>query len=231
MTNPPDGAASVGRVAIVTGGSRGVGRAIVRKLAAGGYAVVVDYAHDQGAAESVVEKVLAENGYAVAVRADVTDELDVERLFAETDWIFGGIDVVVHTVGSQPAAISMAEVALDEFDALSRINTRAMLIVNREAARQLRSGGAVVNVSASVARSALATYGVYAATKVPVAVLTRTLAQQLLDREIRVNAVSLEVGRPCVPATVADEVAHLLGDDGHGLTGLVIHIDEPKPLP
>jgi 3-oxoacyl-[acyl-carrier protein] reductase len=230
MTTPPTGA-SGGPVAIVTGGSRGVGRATVRRLAARGYAVVIDYAHDQGAAESAVDMVLAENGFAVAVRADVTDELDVERLFAETDWIFGGVDAVVHAVGSPVAATSVAEVALDEFDALCRINTRAALIVNREAARQLRSGGAVVNVTGFVSNSALSTYGVYAATSAPVAVLTRTLAQELRERDITVNAVSLEVDRPCAPGRVADEIARLLSDDGHGLTGQVIDIDEPRRRP
>ena len=89
MTTPLDGAPA-GRVAIVTGGSRGVGRATVRSLASRGYAVVVNYLHDQRAAESTVEAILADNGTAVAVRADVADELDVERLFAETIEAFGG---------------------------------------------------------------------------------------------------------------------------------------------
>ena len=142
-----------GRVAIVTGGSRGVGRATTRRLAAHDYAVVVNYLHDQRAAESAVEAVLENNGNAVAVRADVADELDVKRLFAETIAAFGGIDVVVHAVGSRITASPVTEADVDEFDALVRINTRATFVVNREAARHLRNGGAFVNLSSSAGGS------------------------------------------------------------------------------
>lgn len=93
---PPTDSTSGEEVAIVTGGSYGIGRALARELAARGYAVVVVYLHDQGEAEAVVEGVLAANGTALAVRADVRDELDVERLFDETLAAFGRIDVVVH---------------------------------------------------------------------------------------------------------------------------------------
>ena len=124
-------------VAIVTGGSRGVGRAAIGRLAAGGYAVVVNYLHDQRAAEAAVEAVLAGNGNAVAVRADIADDLDVDRLFAETIAAFGGIDVVVHAAGSRVATSAVTKAGLDEFDALLRINTRATFVVNREAARHM----------------------------------------------------------------------------------------------
>jgi len=223
LSGPPGG-----RVAIVTGGSRGVGRAIARSLAVRAYAVVVNYLHDQRAADSTVEKILADSGAAVAIRADVADELDVERLFAETDWMFGGVDVVVHAAGSRVTATPMFEARLDEFDALVRINTRAALIVNREAARHLRDGGAIVNLANSADDSALTTYGLYSATKAAVDVLTRGLASDLRERDITVNAVSLEVDRPCVPSDVAEVVALLLNDHGHGLTGQVLRIDDPK---
>ena len=95
-----------GRVAIVTGGSRGVGQATIRRLAASGYAVVVDYLHDQRAAESTVEAILADNGDAVAVRADVADDLDVERLFAETAAAFGDQRA---TLSIEPQAASSVE--------------------------------------------------------------------------------------------------------------------------
>ena len=179
-----------GRVAIVTGGSRGVGGATVRRLAARGYAVVVNYLHDQRAAESTVEAILAGNSDAVAVRADVADDLDVQRLFAETIAAFGGIDVVVHAAGSRITAIPVTEAGLDEFDALVRINTRATFVVNREAARHLRNGGAIVNLSSSAEDSSLRTYGLYAATKAATDVLTRALALELRERDITVNAVS-----------------------------------------
>jgi 3-oxoacyl-[acyl-carrier protein] reductase len=216
-----------GRVAIVTGGSRGVGRAAIRCLAARGYAVVVNYLHDQRAAESTVEEILAHSGYAVAVRADIADDLDVKRLFAETIAAFGGIDVVIHAAGSPIAASPVTKVDLDEFDALVRINTRATFVVNREAARHLRDGGAIVNLSSSASGSSLRTHGVYAATKAPADVLTRALALELRERNITVNAVSLEVHRPCAPNQVADVIAYLLSEHGHGLTGQVLRVGDP----
>jgi 3-oxoacyl-[acyl-carrier protein] reductase len=215
-----------GRVAIVTGGSRGVGRATVRLLADSGYAVVVNYLHRQRAAESTVEAILANNGDAVAIRADIADDLDVKRLFGETIAAFGGIDVVVHAAGRRIAAPGVTEVDLDEFDALVRINTRATFVVNREAARHLRNGGAIVNLSSSAGGSSLSSHGLYAATKAPTDVLTRALALELRERNITVNAVSLEAGRSCPPNQVADVIAYLLSEHGHGLTGHVLRVGD-----
>jgi 3-oxoacyl-[acyl-carrier protein] reductase len=220
-----------GRVAIVTGGSRGVGRATVRLLAARGYAVVVSYLHRQRTAESAVEAILADNGDAVAIRADIADDLDVQRLFAETIAAFGGIDVVVHTAGRRIVAPGVTEADLDEFDALVRINTRATFVVNREAARHLRNGGAIVNLASSAGGSSLRTHGLYAATKAPTDVLTRALALELRGRNITVNAVSLEVGMPCAPNLVADVIAYLLSEHGHGLTGRVLRVGDPRLQP
>ena len=230
MNIPLDGSPA-GRVAIVTGGSRGVGRAATRLLAARGYAVVVNYLHDQGAAESTVDAILTDKGAAVAVRADVADDLDVQRLFAETIAAFGGIDVVVHAVGSPVTTAPVAEVDLDVFDALVRINTRATFIVNREAARHLRNGGAIVNLTSPADSLALTAYSLYAATKAATQVLTRALALELRERDITVNAVSLGVDMPCAPNGVADVVAYLLSDHGHRLTGRVLRVDDSRPAP
>jgi 3-oxoacyl-[acyl-carrier protein] reductase len=227
---PPNGSPT-GRVAIVTGGSRGVGRATIRLLAARGYAVVVNYLHDRRAAESTVEAILAGNGDAVAVRADVADDLDVQRLFTETIAAFGGIDVVVHAVGSPVTAAPVAEVDLEELDALVRINTRATLIINREAARHLRNGGAIVNLTSSAGGSSLPAYGLYASTKAATDVLIRALALELRERDITVNAVSIEVGMPCAPSRVADVVAYLLTEHGHRLTGHVLRVGDPARAP
>jgi 3-oxoacyl-[acyl-carrier protein] reductase len=216
-----------GHVAIVTGGSRGVGRATIHRLATRGYAVVVNYLHDQLAAESTVEAILANNGNAVAVRADIADDLDVKRLFAETIAAFGGIDAVVHAAGSRITASPVTEVDLDEFDALVRINARATFVVDQEAARHLRNGGAIVNLSSSAEGSSLRTHGLYAATKATTDVLTRALALELRERNITVNAVSLEVHRPCAPNRVADVIAYLLSEHGHGLTGQVLRVGDP----
>jgi 3-oxoacyl-[acyl-carrier protein] reductase len=216
-----------GRVAVVTGGSRGVGQATICRLAASGYAVVVNYLHDQRAAESTVEAILADNGDAVAVRADIADDLDVKRLFAETIAAFGGIDVVVHAAGSRITAAPVTEASLDEFDALVRINARATFIVSREAARHLRSGGAIVILSSSAEGSSLRTHGLYAATRAITDVLTRALALELHERNVTVNAVSFDVSRPCAPDRVADAVAYLLSDHGHRLTGQVLRVGDP----
>jgi 3-oxoacyl-[acyl-carrier protein] reductase len=215
------------RVAIVTGGSRGVGRETVRRLAACGYAVVVNYLHDQQAAELTVEAILAGNNDAMAVRADVADELDVQRLFAETIAAFGGVDVVVHAVGGHLAAIPVAEVGLHQFDALVRLNARATFVVNREAARHLRDGGAIVNLSSSAAGSSLRTHGLYAATKAITNVLTQAFALELRERDITVNAVSPAVHGPCLPDRVTDVIAYLLGAHGHRLTGQVLAVGDP----
>ena len=230
MSIPLDGPPA-GRVAIVTGGSRGVGRAATRLLAARGYAVVVNYLHDRRAAESTVEAILAGNSDAVAVRADVADDLDVQRLFAETIAAFGGIDVVVHAVGSPVTATPVAEVDLDVLDALVRINTRATFIVNREAARHLRNGGAIVNLTTSADSLSLTTYGLYTVVKAATHVLTRALAVELLERDITVNAVCIEVNTPCTPNRVADIVTYLLTDHGHRLTGHVLRVDDPGHPP
>lgn len=214
------------RVAIVTGGSRGIGRASVSLLAARGYAVVVDYLHDQRAAESTVDMVLAANGTALAVRADVADEVDVARLFAETIETFGGIDVVLHTVGGQVNPTSLSDVDLDEFDALCRVTTRATFIVNRQAARHLRDAGSIVNLSSCAVSWPQPGYGALAAAKASTDALTRVLALELRGRDITVNAVALDVDTPCPAGTVAETVAYLLSADGHGLTGAVIRIGE-----
>jgi 3-oxoacyl-[acyl-carrier protein] reductase len=217
-----------GRVAIVTGGSRGVGLAAIRLLAARGYAVAVNYLHDQRAAESTVEAILTDKGAAVAVRADVADDLDVQRLFAETIAVFGGIDAVVHAVGSPVTTTPVAEVDLDMLDALVRINTRATFIVNREAARHLREGGAIVNLTSSADNLAQTAYGLYAAAKAATDVLTRVLAVELRDRGITVNALRIDVDTPCAPNRVADVIAYLLSDHGHRLTGHVLRVDDSR---
>jgi len=147
------GGASAARVVIVTGGSRGLGRVTTDRLAHLGYVVVLSYVDDQREAESTVEAVLDADGSAVAVRADVDDDLDIERLFVETIELFGAVDAVVHAVRSRITSARLTEATLDEFDSLCRMNTRAAFIVNREAARHVRTGGAIVNLSDSVNRS------------------------------------------------------------------------------
>jgi 3-oxoacyl-[acyl-carrier protein] reductase len=182
------------------------------------------YLHDQRAAELTVDAILAGNSDAIAVRADVADDLDVQRLFAETAAAFGGVDVVVHTAGDHLTGPPVTEVSLDEFDARVRLSTRAAFIVNREAARHLRNGGAIVNLSSSAEDSPLRTQGLYAATTAMTNVLTRALALELRERDITVNVVSPAISRPCRPDRVTDVIAYLLSDHGHRITGQVLRI-------
>ena len=229
MVISPDGRRK-GRVAIVTGGSRGMGRETVQRLASLGYAVVVNYVHDQRTAESTVDAVLDGRGAAVAIRADVSDVLDVERLFAQTIETFGAVDAVVHAVRGHVAPTPLTEVALDDFDEMCRTNVRATFIVNRMAARQLRNGGAIVNLFSSVGASALPATARTRRPAAAVDALTRVLALELRERDITVNGVSLEVDKPCAPSRVAEVVTYLLGDEGHGITGHVIHLDDRPGL-
>ena len=173
----PEGRTPTGRVAIVTGGSRGVGCEVACKLADRDYAVVIHYARNQTAAEAAVEEILAANGTALAVRADIADELDVERLFGETAEAFGGVDVVVHAAG-QMNLDPVVDYDLDMFDAVLRTNVRGMFVVNQLASRQLRSGGAIVNLSCASVGSTSPNYAAYAAE-----VLTPVLARELRGRE------------------------------------------------
>jgi 3-oxoacyl-[acyl-carrier protein] reductase len=209
------------RVAIVTGGSGGVGRAIARKLAMSNYAVVINYMNSRSAADAVVAEILAVNGAAVAVRADIADELDVDRLFSETIAAFGDVDVVVHAAARMILG-TVASYELQTFDALHRINARGTFVVNKQASLQLRDGGAIVNISSSAVGLALPTYAAYAASMSSMDAITPVLADELRSHDITVNAIALGLERPGPVADVAELVAFLVGEDGHWVNGQVI---------
>ncbi|PRY10781.1 SDR family oxidoreductase [Kineococcus rhizosphaerae] len=177
------------RVAVVTGGSRGIGRAVATTLAARGQAVVVGYAGSERAAAEVVGEITAAGGRAVAAQADVADEHAVAALFDAAEQEFGGVDVVVNAAG-RLALSTVADLDLDDFDALHRTNVRGTFVVAREAARRVRDGGAVVTFSTSVVGLQLPTYGAYVASKGAVEGLTMILARELRGRDVTVNAVA-----------------------------------------
>ncbi|HEY2600689.1 MAG TPA: SDR family oxidoreductase [Thermoleophilaceae bacterium] len=214
-------------VAIVTGGSRNMGRAVARTLAMGGYAVVIGYLNNQPAADAAIDEILAANGTAVAVRADVADERDVERLFEETIDAFGGVDVVVHAAARMILG-TVAGYDLQTFDALHRVNARGTFVVNQQASLQLRDGGAIVNFSSSGVGLALPSYAAYAASKGAVDAVTPVLARELSARDITVNAIALGLEHPATPADIANLVAFLVSEDGHWINGQVIWASGPR---
>ena len=177
------------RIAIVTGASGGIGQAVAERLAADGMSVVAHYSGNAAKAEDVVSSITANGGQAIAYGGDVADEGAMAELFDTATTRFGGVDVVVHTAGIMPLS-PIAEMDLETFDEVQRVNVRGTFVINRLAARQLREGGAIVNFSTSITRLQMPTYGAYAASKGAVEAMTLILARELRGRDITVNAVA-----------------------------------------
>ncbi|MET9531718.1 SDR family oxidoreductase [Streptomyces sp. NPDC006649] len=178
-----------GRVAIVAGGSGGIGSAVAHALAADGMSVVVHYAGRAERAEKAVASVREAGGTAVAVSGDVADEAAMTALFDAAQERFGGVDVVVNTAGIMLLA-PLADMDLDAFDRMHRVNVRGTFVVSQLAAGRLRPGGALVNFSTSVTRLQQPTYAAYAASKGAVEAMTLILARELRGRDVTVNAVA-----------------------------------------
>jgi 3-oxoacyl-[acyl-carrier protein] reductase len=177
------------RVALVTGGSGGIGKAVVERLAEDGFALAVHYAGNKAKADALVEQITASGGQAVAVGGDVADEEAMAAAFDAAETAFGGIDVVVNTAGIMVLA-PIATLNLDDLDRMHRTNIRGTFVVSQQAARRVRSGGAIINVSTSVTRTQLPTYGAYVASKAAVQSITLILARELRGKDITVNTVA-----------------------------------------
>ncbi|MCK9873312.1 SDR family oxidoreductase [Nocardiopsis dassonvillei] len=177
------------RVALVTGGSRGIGRAVAERLAADGQDVAIVYAGDIAAAEAAVAAVTDAGGSAFALRADVADEDAVRTAFDAVEERFGGVDVVVNSAGIM-VLDTVADLDLADLDRMHRTNIRGAFVVNQQAARRVRRGGAIINLSTSVGRLALPTYAAYAASKGAVDAISPVLAKELRGRDVTVNAVA-----------------------------------------
>ena len=189
MTEQTSSTEPTPRVAIVTGGSRGIGREVAKRLAADGQQVAIAYASNAAAAEAVVEEISAQGGTAFAQQADIADETATAALFDATEARFGGIDVVINAAGSMTLG-PIVDFDLDTLDAMHRTNIRGTFVVNQLAARRVRNGGAIINFSTSVKKLALPGYGPYAASKGAVDAVSLILAKELRGRDITVNAVA-----------------------------------------
>ena len=230
------------KVAIVTGAAGGIGSAVAERLAKDGLRIVINYSGSAAAADALARAIEAGGGRAIAAQADISDAAQVARLFDAAEAAFGGIDVLVNNAG----IMRLATIA-DSDDALYNrqiaVNLTGTFNTLREAAKRLRDGGRIVNLSSSVTGLLQPTYGVYAATKAAVEALTSVLAKELRGRNITVNAIApgptatklfldgkppelidrlaklAPLERLGQPADIAAAVAFLVGPDGAWING------------
>lgn len=192
-----------GQVAVVTGASKGIGAAIALHLAAEGAAVVVNYASSQTGAERVVAEITKKGGRAIAVQANIARQADIQRLFAETKKAFDKIDILVNNAGIYEFA-PLENVTPEHFHKQFDLNVLGLILASQEAVRHFGpAGGSIVNISSVAATLAPPNTSVYSATKAAVNAVTRSLAQELGPRKIRVNAVN--------PGMIETEGTHTAG--------------------
>jgi len=177
------------RTALVTGASRGIGRAIAQRLAADGFGVIVNYAGNVAAAEQTVAAIRDAGGRAHAIRADIADEAAVDRLFAQALEHAGRLDVVVNSAGIMTMS-PISGASLADFDRTIATNLRGAFLVLAQAARHLGEGGRIIALSTSGTARSFPAYGPYIASKAGVEGLVRVLANELRGRGITVNAVA-----------------------------------------
>jgi len=233
------------KVAIVTGASRGIGAAIAERLAKDGMTVIVNYSGNAAPAEALVEKIEQAGGHARATQADVSDPAAVARMFEAAEAAFGGVDVLVNNAGIMKLA-SLAESDDAHFDSQIAVNLKGSFNTMREAAKRLRAGGRIINLSSSVVGLLAPSYAVYAATKAGVEAMTHILSKEMRGRNITVNAVApgptatalFLDGKPQpvidhltnlsplqrlgTPQDIAGAVAFLAGPDGAWINGQVL---------
>ena len=192
-----------GKVAVVTGASKGIGAAIALQLAADGAAVVVNYASSKPGADKVVSEITAQGGKAIAVQGDFAKKADIERLFAETKQAFGQPHILVNNAGVYEFA-PLEQITEELFHKQFNLNVLGLILATQEAVKQFGdSGGSIINISSVASTAAPATASVYSATKGAVDTLTKSLAKELGPRKIRVNAIN--------PGMVETEGVHAAG--------------------
>jgi len=199
-----------GKVAVVTGASKGIGAAIAKYLAAEGASVVVNYASSKAGADKVVSEITAEGGKALAVQANVAKKTDIERLFAETKKAFGQVDVLVNNAGIYEFS-PLEQITEEHFHKQFDLNVLGLLLTTQEALKYFNPAGAnVINVSSLVSTLHQPNGAVYSATKAAVDAVTGSLSKELAGRKIRVNAI-----RPGLVETEGTQTAGFIGSDFH----------------
>lgn len=178
-----------GKVAIVTGSSRGIGSIIAKDLAKEGCSTVVNYSGSEAAAKSVVDEIITSGGEAIAVKANVGSASDMTGLFDAAINKYGKVDILVNNAGINIYKL-VKDTTLEDFDRIFEINVKGVFLGLKEAATRLEDNGRVINFSSSVTRLMLPTYGVYSATKGAVEQLTRVFAKEVGSRGITVNSIS-----------------------------------------
>ncbi len=179
-----------GKVALVTGASKGIGAEIAAHLAAEGAAVAVNYSASKQAADHVVAEIVGKGGKAVAIHGNLTDAQNAQGLVAETVKAFGAIDILVNNAGVYEFA-PLESITAEHFHRQFNLNVLGLLLVSQEAARHFNAaGGSIVNISSGVSTIAPANTAVYTATKASVDAITSVLSKELAPRKIRVNAVN-----------------------------------------
>jgi 3-oxoacyl-[acyl-carrier protein] reductase len=199
-----------GKVAVVTGASKGIGASIAKHLAAEGASVVVNYASSKAGADQVVDEITRSGGKAVAVKADVAKKADIDSLFAETKKAFGQVDILVNNAGVYEFS-PLDKITEEHFHKHFNLNVLGLLLTTQKAAEQFGpDGGSVINLSSIVSTLAPAGSTVYSGTKAAVDVMTKTLAKELGPRKIRVNAIN-----PGMVETEGVHAAGFIGTDFH----------------
>ena len=192
-----------GKVAVVTGASKGIGAGIAKELAAAGAAVVVNYATSKEDADRVVAQITSKDGKAIAVQGDVSKVADVRRLFEETRKVFGSLDVLVNNAGVYAFA-PLEAVTEQEFHRMFNTNVLGLILATQEAVKHFGpSGGSVINIGSTATAVTPPSTSVYTATKGAVDAITRVLAKELAPKKIRVNSIN--------PGFVETEGVHALG--------------------
>jgi 3-oxoacyl-[acyl-carrier protein] reductase len=192
-----------GKVAVVTGASKGIGASIALHLAAEGASVVVNYSSSKEGADRVVAEIAKAGGKALAVQANLADQADIRRLFARAKEAFGKVDILVNNAGVYQFA-PLEEVTPELFHKMFNLHVLGLILASQEAVKQFGpDGGSIINISSVAATSAPPMTSVYSATKAAVDAVTRSLAQELGPRKIRVNSIN--------PGMVETEGFHAAG--------------------